>query len=60
LAENGDIVVAVLNGEATVKRLKMEAKRIALVPENRRLIPVTIRPEDDLRILGKVVGRKSK
>ncbi|BBO66369.1 LexA repressor 2 [Desulfosarcina alkanivorans] len=60
LAEDGDIVVAVLNGETTVKRLKMEAKRIALVPENRRLAPVTIRPEDDLRILGKVVGRKNK
>jgi repressor LexA len=38
----------------------MEAKRIALVPENPRLLPVTIRPEDDLRILGKVVGRKHK
>jgi len=60
LAEDGDIVVAVLNGETTVKRLKMEAKRIALVPENPRLLPVTIRPEDDLRILGKVVGRKHK
>ena len=60
LAEDGSIVVAVLNGETTVKRLKMEAKHIALVPENPRLNPVTIRPEDDLRILGKVVGRKHK
>jgi len=60
LAENGDIVVAILNGEATVKRLRIEDKRIALVPENPDLIPVTIRPEDDLRVLGKVVGRKHK
>jgi len=60
LAENGDIVVAVLNGETTVKRLKLEDRRIELVPENPGLIPVKVRPEDDLRILGKVVGRKHK
>jgi len=60
LAENGDIVVAVLNGETTVKRLKLEDRRIELVPENPGLTPVKVRPEDDLRILGKVVGRKHK
>jgi len=60
LAENGDIVVAVLNGETTVKRLKLEDRRIELVPENPGLAPVKVRPEDDLRILGKVVGRKHK
>ncbi len=60
LAENGDIVVAVLNGETTVKRLKLEDRRIELVPEHPGLAPVKVRPEDDLRILGKVVGRKHK
>jgi len=60
LAENGDIVVAVLNGETTVKQLRLEDRRIELVPENPGLTPVKVRPEDDLRILGKVVGRKHK
>lgn len=60
LAENGDIVVAVLNGETTVKRLKLEDRRIELVPEHPGLTPVKVRPEDDLRILGKIVGRKHK
>jgi repressor LexA len=60
LAENGDIVVAVLNGETTVKRLRLEDRRIELVPDNPGLAPVKVRPEDDLRILGKVVGRKHK
>jgi len=60
LAENGNIVVAVLNGETTVKRLRLEDKRIELVPESPGLAPVEVRPEDDLRILGKVVGRKHK
>jgi repressor LexA len=60
LAENGDIVVAVLNGETTVKQLRLEDRRIELVPENPGLAPVKVRPEDDLRILGKVVGRKHK
>ncbi|BBO77771.1 LexA repressor 2 [Desulfosarcina widdelii] len=60
LAENGDIVVAVLNGETTVKRLRLEDRRIELVPENPGLAPVKVRPKDDLRIMGKVVGRKHK
>jgi repressor LexA len=60
LAENGDIVVAVLNGETTVKQLRLEDRRIELVPENPGLAPVKVRPEDDLRILGIVVGRKHK
>jgi repressor LexA len=60
LAEDGDIVMAVLNGETTVKRLRLEDRRIELVPDNPGLAPVKVRPEDDLRILGKVVGRKHK
>lgn len=58
LAETGDIVVALLNDEATVKRLRIENERIELVPENPRHAPITLRPGDDLRILGKVVGWK--
>jgi len=56
-AENGDIVVAMLNGEATLKRFFREAGRIRLQPENSRLQPIILCPEDgDLRILGKVTG----
>jgi repressor LexA len=56
LAESGEIVVAMLEGEATVKRLHIAGEAIELRPENRRLSPIPIGPDDDLRILGKVVG----
>jgi repressor LexA len=58
IAENGDIVIALLDDEATVKRLKINNELIELVPENPRLNPVRVKPEDELRIIGKVVGHK--
>jgi repressor LexA len=58
IAEDGDIVVALLNNEATVKRLKIKDELIELVSENPEVRKIRIRPEDDLRVLGKVVGWK--
>ncbi len=56
-AENGDIVVALLDGEATLKRFFRERDGIRLQPENARLEPIIWRPEDgELQILGKVTG----
>lgn len=55
LAESGDIVVAVRDGEATVKRLFIADHRIELRPENKRLKPIIISHNDDFAILGKVV-----
>lgn len=59
LAQNGEIVVALLNGDATVKRLSMSAEKIELVPENRSMLPIPVLPEDDLRIVGKVIHWQS-
>lgn len=56
IAENRDIVVALLDGEATVKRLHYSAGRIELRPENPRFKPIVVQPDRDLRILGKVVA----
>ena len=52
LAEHRDIVVALLNDEATVKRLHHRDGEIALLPENRRFKPIQVGPEDDFRIVG--------
>ncbi|AQT67918.1 LexA repressor [Anaerohalosphaera lusitana] len=60
LAQSGDIVVAFLNGEVTVKRLRINNERIELVPENSKLEPIIISNDDELRILGRVVGCKHK
>jgi len=56
VADSGDIVVALLGDEATVKRLHFSDERVELRPENPRLRPIPVGPEDDLRIAGKVVA----
>jgi repressor LexA len=56
-AENGDIVVALLDDEATVKRFFHEGHRVRLQPENPSLAPIYLEPSDvAMRLLGKVVG----
>jgi repressor LexA len=52
-AANGEIVVAMLEGEATVKRFFKEKERVRLQPENDSLEPIYAR---DVDILGRVVG----
>ena len=58
VAENGDIVVALLSGEATVKRLSIQDDKIELRPENARLRPIAVSPDDDFSIAGKVVATR--
>lgn len=55
IAENGEIVVAMLNGEQTVKRYKIHGNNIFLMPENSDYLPIPVTPTDDFVILGKVV-----
>jgi len=54
-ARDGEIVVASVEGEATVKRLKLRAGRIELQPENADFAPIVIAPDTEIRILGRVV-----
>jgi repressor LexA len=54
-AQNGDIVVALVEGEATVKRFFVEKNRIRLQPENSTMKPIYFE-RGDFRILGKAVG----
>ena len=56
VGENGDVVVALLGDEATVKRLSIRDESIELRPENPRHRPIVIEPDDELRIVGKVVA----
>ena len=57
VAERGDIVVAVINGEATVKRYMPENGHIRLQPENDSFEPIIVdRRDEEFRIAGKVVG----
>jgi repressor LexA len=53
-ADSGDIVVAMVEDEATVKRLRLRDGRVELHPENPAFEPIIPDPEQ-LQILGKVV-----
>jgi repressor LexA len=50
---NGEIVVAMLEDEATVKRFYKEKNRIRLQPENEKYEPIYA---TDVKVLGKVIG----
>jgi repressor LexA len=52
-AENGEIVVALVDDEATVKRLRREVGRVVLLPDNPAFEPIVV--EGELSLLGKVV-----
>jgi repressor LexA len=54
-AANGQLVVALVEGEATVKRLRKKGKFVSLVPENPSYQPIRIRTES-ASITGVVVG----
>jgi repressor LexA len=56
-AEPGDIVVALVDGEATVKRFFREDHAVVLRPEHPTMAPIVAREgESEVRVLGKVVG----
>ncbi len=52
-AENGDIVIALLNQEATVKTFYKEKEYVRLQPENDFMSPILTK---EVIILGKVIG----
>lgn len=59
-AENGEIVVAMLNGEQTVKRFKLLRNNVVLMPENPDYDPIFVTERDELLILGKVMEVRVK
>lgn len=54
-AENGEVIVAMLNGEQTVKRLKLVGEMTFLWPENPAYDPIPVSAKDSFIILGRVV-----
>ena len=52
-ASDGEIIVAMVEEEATVKRFFREADHIRLQPENEEMDPILVR---DVSVLGRVVG----
>ena len=56
-AQPGDIVAALVDDEATVKRFARDGERVVLKPEHPTMKPIVVEPgRADFRILGKVMG----
>ena len=58
-AEEGEIVCALINGEATVKRFHKKGRSVTLKAENRNYAPITV-SQGELRIAEKIVGLMRK
>ncbi len=55
-ARNGEIVVVLVDEDATVKRFYRERGRIRLEPANREMASILVHPDQEVKVLGKVVG----
>ena len=54
--KDGMVVIAAVNGELTVKRLKTQRNRIFLEPENADYLPIEIAEGDEMEIWGVVTN----
>jgi repressor LexA len=52
VAENGEVVAAMIDGEATVKTFQRKDGHVWLLPQNSAFSPI---PGDESQILGRVV-----
>lgn len=52
--QDGRIVIAVINGEFTVKRIRMKEGELLLEPENPRYASIRIGPDSDFQVWGVV------
>lgn len=59
-AENNDIVIAMINNEATCKRLHKYSNSVVLTAINSDYKPIEVAPDENIQILGKVVMSISK
>ena len=53
---NRRVVIAIVNGELTVKRLIRKNGKVILMPENERFQPIEIKDETDLEVWGVVTS----
>lgn len=55
-AKNGQTIVALVNGEATIKSFFKKDTHIELRPANDMMRPIIVRPSDEFQIEGIVIG----
>ena len=55
-AENGERVVAMIDGAATLKKFFRRKERVVLEPANKAMDPIVVEPGGDVKVLGVLVG----
>jgi len=55
-ARNGEKVVVLIDNEATLKRFHADKGRVLLIPANQSMQPIELRPGNEVKILGTLVG----
>lgn len=55
-AFNGEIIVAMIDDEATVKKFEKKNNKIRLLPENDNYAPIEVEDTKEFAIIGKVIG----
>ncbi len=55
-AKNGNVIIAIINGELSVKRYLRSKNQFELVPENPKYKPIRINEGDDVRVWGIVTN----
>ena len=55
-AKNGNVIIAIINGELSVKRYLRSNNQFELVPENPKYKPIRINEGDDVRVWGIVTN----
>ena len=52
--EHGDLAVCCIDGEFTLKRIKLEKNRVWLIPSNEMFDPILVTPENEFSVWGVV------
>jgi repressor LexA len=55
-ANNGERVVAMIDGEVTLKKFHRKRDKIVLSPANSTMSPIVVTPDKNIQILGTLVG----
>jgi repressor LexA len=55
-AVNGDIIIALLGDESTMKRYSKDGETVRLIPENPKYTEIVLKNREDFSIIGKVIG----
>src|SRR4029079_1337680 len=55
-AENGERVVAMIDGAATLKKFFRRKDRVVLEPANSNMAPIVLEPGRDVKVLGVLIG----